>query len=281
MAEEAEKGRGLDRQPREMARPSDVRPPTAPPASAPTWVAPPSLKRAPVIPGVTRPVQPAIGSQPAAGFAQPTGAPARARPSPEPVEPRLDKFAASLAVDEESTDAREPHLELLSTRTETPLTSAGVPSRSRASERSHDETRRPRLRWIALAALIVVAAAGLWLWRQGRLEPMLSPVRSLVAKIESMVPGSGAKTGASSATTMAKDAAPTTAPVDAATILEIKQLLAKLELGPGPMDGTLDPTTQAAIRTYQQMAGVPVNGQPSQALLRDLRAVVADQAKGS
>ena len=60
-------------------------------------------------------------------------------------------------------------------------------------------------------------------------------------------------------------------------IQEIKQLLAKLDLGPGPIDGTLDPTTVDAIRSYQQMAGMPVDGQPSEELLQDLRAVVADQ----
>ena len=65
--------------------------------------------------------------------------------------------------------------------------------------------------------------------------------------------------------------------MSAAMIQEIKQLLAKLDLGPGPIDGTLDPTTEAAIRSYQQMAGMPVDGQPSQELLQDLRAVVADQ----
>ena len=62
---------------------------------------------------------------------------------------------------------------------------------------------------------------------------------------------------------------------DGAQILE--QLLAKLDMGPGPIDGTLDPTTVDAIRSYQQMAGMPVDGQPSQELLQDLRAVVADQ----
>jgi peptidoglycan hydrolase-like protein with peptidoglycan-binding domain len=50
-----------------------------------------------------------------------------------------------------------------------------------------------------------------------------------------------------------------------------------LDLSPGPIDGKLDPATQEAIRSYQAMSGEPVDGQPSQALLQDLRAVVADQ----
>ena len=36
---------------------------------------------------------------------------------------------------------------------------------------------------------------------------------------------------------------------------------------------------QAAIQAYQQMAGLPVDGKPSEALLEDLRSVVADQTK--
>jgi len=73
-------------------------------------------------------------------------------------------------------------------------------------------------------------------------------------------------------------APPAPMPADnGAMITEIKQLLAKLDLAPGPIDGNMDAATENAIRSYQQMAGMPVDGQPSEALLLDLRAVVADQ----
>ena len=61
-------------------------------------------------------------------------------------------------------------------------------------------------------------------------------------------------------------------------LMETKKLLAQLDFQPGPMDGTLDDQTVSAIQAYQQAAGLPVDGKPSQALLDDLRAVAADQA---
>jgi len=43
------------------------------------------------------------------------------------------------------------------------------------------------------------------------------------------------------------------------------------------MDGSLDDQTVAAIQSYQQTAGLPVDGKPSQALLEELRAVAAGE----
>ncbi|HEY2112635.1 MAG TPA: peptidoglycan-binding domain-containing protein, partial [Dongiaceae bacterium] len=86
---------------------------------------------------------------------------------------------------------------------------------------------------------------------------------------------SGTTTSGTTATSTG--AVPAAAPGDAAMVQEIKQLLTRLDLSPGPIDGNLDQATQDAIRSYQAMAGEPVDGQPSQALLQDLRAVVADQ----
>ena len=57
---------------------------------------------------------------------------------------------------------------------------------------------------------------------------------------------------------------------------EMKQLLQKLDFQPGPIDGTLDPATVAAIESYQETAGLPIDGQPSQALLEDLRDVASE-----
>ena len=46
----------------------------------------------------------------------------------------------------------------------------------------------------------------------------------------------------------------------------------------GPVDGTLSPLTQSAIRTYEADAGLPVTGAPSQALLARLGGSVAGPA---
>lgn len=58
-------------------------------------------------------------------------------------------------------------------------------------------------------------------------------------------------------------------------ILEIERLLQRLSFAPGPVDGTLDAATEEAIRQYEAAAGLPVTGEPSPALLEELRAVAA------
>jgi hypothetical protein len=169
---------------------------------------------------------------------------------------------------------------------------------ARTTDRHIDEGEKPRRygAWIVLGVVILLGAGGFWLWREGRFTPILTPAHNLIAKIESYFPGAEPETttpaGSASGSTTAQGtaasttasngaastaAAPAAAPGNAAMIQEIKQLLAKLDLSPGPIDGNLDQATQDAIRSYQEMAGEPVDGKPSQALLKDLRAVVADQ----
>ena len=168
---------------------------------------------------------------------------------------------------------------------------------ARTTDRLIDEGEKPRRHgaWIVLGVVILLGAGGFWLWREGRLAPILTPAHNLIAKIESYFPGAEPETttpaGSASGSTAAQGtpssttangaastaAAPTAAAPDAVMVQEIKQLLAKLNLSPGPIDGNLDQATQDAIRSYQEMAGEPVDGQPSQALLNDLRVVVAYQ----
>lgn len=57
-------------------------------------------------------------------------------------------------------------------------------------------------------------------------------------------------------------------------ITEMERMLARLVLGSNPPDGIFDTHTASAIRLYQQIAGLPINGEPSQALLTDMREVV-------
>jgi hypothetical protein len=63
--------------------------------------------------------------------------------------------------------------------------------------------------------------------------------------------------------------------LSAAEIGEVQQLLGRLDLDPGAMDGILTSETTAAIRSYQEMAGLPVDGTANPALLEELRSVVA------
>ncbi len=61
--------------------------------------------------------------------------------------------------------------------------------------------------------------------------------------------------------------------LDAHELAEMERLLARLDLGPSTADGIVDQRTETAIRLYQEIAGLPVNGAPSRALLADMREV--------
>lgn len=56
-------------------------------------------------------------------------------------------------------------------------------------------------------------------------------------------------------------------------LIEMERLLARLDLGPSTADGIVDNQTEAAIRLYQEIAGLPVDGAPSRTLLADMREV--------
>lgn len=128
---------------------------------------------------------------------------------------------------------------------------------------------------ILVLVLVLLAAGGYGLWRTGRLDPMLAAIG---AEIERVAPRTGPFESTLDRIATALQSG-SVAQAQAALLMEIKKLLSQLDFQPGPMDGTLDAQTVAAIESYQQTAGLPVDGKPSQALLDDLRAVAAGQAQ--
>lgn len=56
-------------------------------------------------------------------------------------------------------------------------------------------------------------------------------------------------------------------------IAEIQDLLSRLDFDPGTEHGVLTAATTAAIRSYQEMAGLPADGEANRALLEELRSV--------
>ncbi len=62
--------------------------------------------------------------------------------------------------------------------------------------------------------------------------------------------------------------------LDAEELVEMERMLARLDLAPSTVDGIVDLQTRHAIRLYQQIAGLLVDGEPSPALLTDMREVV-------
>jgi len=57
-----------------------------------------------------------------------------------------------------------------------------------------------------------------------------------------------------------------------ATVRDIQAGLQRLGYNPGAADGRMGPKTAAAIRQYEQDNGMPVDGQPSQAVLNSIRS---------
>ena len=85
----------------------------------------------------------------------------------------------------------------------------------------------------------------------------------------------GAASTSTSTSTNAGAAAPEKpGVVDRAAIVEMQKLMISLDLYGGAADGLMGPRTSAAIREFQQMAGMPVDGKPSAALLESLREIV-------
>lgn len=54
---------------------------------------------------------------------------------------------------------------------------------------------------------------------------------------------------------------------------EIEELLAVMDINTGAIDGKIDHETVGAISQFQEMSGLTVDGQPSPALLEELKAV--------
>ena len=330
MAAEEDKGADKNRKPEEASSgpitPAPATPipvtPVAPPAAAPGWVVPPNLRRAPLVPGTTPAPRPAAAPVPRPPAAPPPAAlPPAAATGPESpaaprvdlplgdrphLEPHLDRIdPPALGEGSRGPEAIEPQLGPVAVPPESPRakrwSKLSPPLMARTTDRLIDEGEKPRRygAWVVLGVLILLGAGGYWLWREGRLAPIVTPAHNLIAKIESYFPGAEPETAPAAASTSASTGAqgtqsgtpsspaangtastataPTGAAPDPAMVQEIKQLLAKLNLSPGPIDGNLDQATEDAIRSYQEMAGEPVNGQPSQALLNDLRVVVAYQ----
>ena len=201
-----------------------------------------------------------------------TGGPATGEPQTEEPPERLVDVEPPVAVEPAPAApspqaAAQPEKSSSQRAPQTPL-SAGVADRLAALNNPP-----PKRGWggclTVLIVIAILAGGGYFLWRAGKLDPVLAgaqpytapvmeKVQPLIARIEALIPGHQAAPSVTS---------------DEAMIIETKQLLQKLDFNPGPIDGTLDPATVAAIQAYQEMAGENVDGQPSEALLEELRAV--------
>lgn len=120
----------------------------------------------------------------------------------------------------------------------------------------------------ALTAAFCVATLCNFDWRAW---PIALPT---VAKAQSIPPPDGAR--------------PSSEEVDLPTppvllldqVVELERLLIKLGFEPGKADGLIDGETRSAIRSFQELADLAVDGEPSQELLEALREIAAYQSNG-
>lgn len=73
---------------------------------------------------------------------------------------------------------------------------------------------------------------------------------------------------------------PAPAALAAGDLVELETLLEQLGFPPGKLDGVVDADCIAAIRDFQETAGLPVDGAPSVALLEELRAALRELSGG-
>ena len=106
-------------------------------------------------------------------------------------------------------------------------------------------------------------------------DPILD---ALAAQMAGLPPGPAKVTMASEAA--AQPAITPDRRVTAAQIREIQQLLMRLNLDVGPVDGVMGRRTRAAIVAFQRSQGLPVTRRPSVALLHMLRATTMLASRG-
>lgn len=120
--------------------------------------------------------------------------------------------------------------------------------------------------WWLLLALLLLAGLGWYLWDRGHIE------RWRAALFDEPPPVAGPVS--------VPEATPAAGGLAAEEAMELERLLAALELAPGPVDGKIDAATTAAVKAFQEMAGLPPDGKATPALLEELRAVAGPLGVG-
>jgi hypothetical protein len=170
---------------------------------------------------------------------------ARPRLSRRALEPAAAAEVVAAAPDTLHADAEE---RIVIAEEVPPAPPAAAPAPSRA--------RQAWWTWALPLLLLVLIAAGVG-WYEFLREP--PPAAGPAASGEAPATAPAAAPGATTA-------------VD---LVELKKMLRRLDFTPGPDEGGLDDATRDAIRQYQHTAGEPETGEPSAALLDELRQVAA------
>lgn len=109
------------------------------------------------------------------------------------------------------------------------------------------------------------------------LPPTKPPAPKPVAKVDTSAIGAlSGQAGGPASTMPASLSAPVRPPADVAVsarLVEIQKALARLGYGPVRIDGRASPETQQAIENFERDRRLPVTGQVSDRLVRELNAV--------
>lgn len=128
----------------------------------------------------------------------------------------------------------------------------------------------PALTWLRLCAFVAVAAAaGYIVWGLTAPEEGAVPLET-AATVEPSRPPPAEPVETATAEPRQEAALPALTLAEAE---ELEDLLERLAFEPGPVDGEIDEQARSAIRNFQGVANLPADGEPSQALLVELREV--------
>jgi hypothetical protein len=153
----------------------------------------------------------------------------------------------------------------------------------------HFDKERSASGFVVMMLMLTVLGGGLAFWMKldnGAAAPQQAPAGQ-VAKAETapdIAPESATGTGTDAVVLGPSVRAPESpgplvagplaeASLSAEEIGEMQQLLDRLGLDPGSQGGVLTAATSAAIRSYQEMAGLTADGEANKALLEELRSV--------
>ncbi|MGF1608895.1 MAG: peptidoglycan-binding domain-containing protein [Kiloniellales bacterium] len=148
------------------------------------------------------------------------------------------------------------------------------------------------LTWLVVLVVALVAAVGYWVW-QGpgqnleqkitqRLAQAQGSLQDVIATVTGRLETPDDATPAEDQQAQTEEVElPEPPALSLSQIFEMEELLARFKLDPGSVDGIVDERTREAISQFQDMVGLPVDGEPSEELLAALREVAGFQGDGS
>ncbi|MGF1629896.1 MAG: peptidoglycan-binding protein [Kiloniellaceae bacterium] len=236
-----------------------------------------------------KPVTPS--AKPAGGGTRPLPAKALAA-KPLPAKPASkDGDAAAKDAAKQSTEAAKPAdaKQSVGTAPEAKKAAGTKPAIAPQASSRHFDKERSTGGFVVMMLALIVVGGGMAFWMNFDNEaatPQQAPAvqQAEVETVPEIVPDAGRETDAVVILGPSVRAPESPGPLvagpdaeaglDVAQIGEIQQLLDRLGLNPGTQSGVLTAGTTAAIRSYQEMAGLTADGEVNEALLEELRSVV-------